>query len=112
MSNHGGRQVDGAIGALDALPPSLRRRSARWRRPVRRRHPRRAPTCVKALALGAQAVLIGRPYAYGLGLGGEDGVRHVLRTLRNDFELTMRLSGHARLDELGPDAVQRRPGGA
>ena len=64
---------------------------------------------LKALALGAQAVLIGRPYVYGLALGGEAGVRHVLRVLRNDFELTMRLAGKARLSELGPDCLQRRP---
>jgi len=62
---------------------------------------------LKALALGAKAVLIGRPYTYGLGLAGADGVRHVLRTLRADFELTMRLSGHARLDGLGRDALIR-----
>jgi lactate 2-monooxygenase len=64
---------------------------------------------VKALALGAQAVLIGRPYVYGLGLGGEAGVRQVLRALRNEFELTMRLAGVPSLAELGPDLLQRRP---
>jgi L-lactate dehydrogenase (cytochrome) len=64
---------------------------------------------VKALALGAQAVLVGRPYVYGLALGGEGGVRHVLRALRNDFELTMRLAGIASLGEVGPDCLQRRP---
>ena len=64
---------------------------------------------LKALALGAQAVLIGRAYVYGLALGGEAGVRHVLRSLRTDFELTMRLAGLARLSELGPDCLQRRP---
>ena len=50
---------------------------------------------IKAVALGARAVLIGRPHHYGLGLAGEDGVRHVLRSLRNDFEITMRLAGVA-----------------
>ncbi len=64
---------------------------------------------VKALALGAQAVLIGRPYAYGLALGGEAGVRHVLRALRHEFELTMRLTGLAALSELGPDCLLYRP---
>ena len=62
---------------------------------------------VKALALGARAVLIARPYAYALGLAGEDGVRHVLRALRNDFELTMRLAGHASLSDLTPDSLIR-----
>ena len=45
----------------------------------------------------------------GLSLGGEAGVRHVLRAVRNDFELTMRLAGHASLADLGPDSLQRRP---
>jgi lactate 2-monooxygenase len=53
-------------------------------------------------------VLIGRPYAYGLGLGGEDGVRHVLRALRTDFEITMRLAGFASLADLSPDVLVRR----
>ncbi len=62
---------------------------------------------VKALALGARAVLIARPYAYALGLAGQEGVVHVLRALRQEFELTMRLAGHASLDELSPDALTR-----
>jgi lactate 2-monooxygenase len=63
---------------------------------------------VKALALGAQAVLIGRPYVYGLALGGEAGVVHVLRALRAEFELSMRLAGLAQLSDLGPDVLARR----
>jgi len=51
-------------------------------------------------------VLIGRPYVYGLALGGQAGVRHVLRSLRQEFELTMRLAGLSRLSELGPDCLQ------
>jgi lactate 2-monooxygenase len=109
VSNHGGRQVDGAIGALDALPAIAAgvgsQLSVLFDGGVRG-----GADLLKALALGARAVLIGRPYAYGLALGGEEGVRHVLRALRNDFELTMRLSGYSRLDELSPDALQRRPG--
>ena len=62
---------------------------------------------LKALALGARAVLIGRPYALALGIAGEPGVRHVLRALRNDFELTMRLSGYASLADLGPESLAR-----
>jgi hypothetical protein len=53
--------------------------------------------------------MIGRVYAYGLGLGGEEGVRHVLRSLRHDFELTMRLAGFASLADLGPEVLARRP---
>jgi lactate 2-monooxygenase len=63
---------------------------------------------LKAVALGAQAVLIGRPYAYCLGLAGEAGVRHVLRALRTDFEITMRLAGLASLADLTPATLTRR----
>ena len=68
-----------------------------------------ARTSSKALALGARAVLIGRPWVYGLGLGGTDGVRHVLRGLLADLELTMALSGHRTPADLTPDSLQRRP---
>jgi isopentenyl diphosphate isomerase/L-lactate dehydrogenase-like FMN-dependent dehydrogenase len=106
VSNHGGRQVDGAIGALDALP-SVADAIGDQAAVLFDSGIRNGSDVLKALALGAKAVLIGRPYTYGLGLAGADGVRHVLRTLRADFELTMRLSGHARLDGLGRDALIR-----
>ena len=61
----------------------------------------------KALALGADAVLVGRPYLWGLALGGEAGVETVLRMLLAELDLTMALSGHTRPDELGPDALLR-----
>jgi lactate 2-monooxygenase len=108
VSNHGGRQVDGAIGALDALPAVVEAVGSRLT-VLFDSGVRCGADMLKALALGARAVLLGRPYVYGLGLGGEAGVRHVLRALRNDFELTMRMAGFAGLAELGPDALQRRP---
>jgi len=108
VSNHGGRQVDGAIGALDALPAIAQAVGSKLA-VLFDSGVRGGADMIKALALGAQAVLVGRPYVYGLALGGEPGVRHVLRALRNDFELTMRLAGLARLSELGPDCLQRRP---
>lgn len=108
VSNHGGRQVDGAIGALDALPAVADAVGARLT-VLFDSGIRGGADMLKALALGAQAVLIGRPYVYGLALGGEAGVRHVLRALRTDFELTMRLAGVSRLSELGPDCLQLRP---
>jgi L-lactate dehydrogenase (cytochrome) len=108
VSNHGGRQVDGAIAALDALP-AIAQAVGSELAVLFDSGVRGGADMIKALALGAQAVLIGRPYVYGLALGGEAGVRHVLRALRNDFELTMRLAGLARLSELGPDCLQRRP---
>jgi lactate 2-monooxygenase len=104
VSNHGGRQVDGSIAALDALPPIVD--------VVRHRVPvlfdsgvRTGADVLKALALGATAVLLGRPYVYGLALAGEEGVRDVVRNLRADFDLTLALSGHTSAAELGPDAL-------
>jgi L-lactate dehydrogenase (cytochrome) len=108
VSNHGGRQVDGAIAALDALPDIAQAVGSKLA-VLFDSGIRGGADMIKALALGAQAVLIGRPYVYGLALGGQAGVRHVLRALRNDFELTMRLAGLGRLSELGPDCLQRRP---
>jgi lactate 2-monooxygenase len=61
----------------------------------------------KALALGAKAVLLGRPYVYGLALAGEAGVRTVLRNVVADFDLTMRLAGCTGADEISSDAVRR-----
>ena len=106
VSNHGGRQVDGAIAALDALPAIVAAVGSRIT-VLFDSGIRGGSDMLKALALGARAVLIGRPYAFGLGMGGEDGVRHVLRALRNDFELTMRLSGYASLGELCPQSLVR-----
>jgi len=108
VSNHGGRQVDGAIAALDALPAIAQAVGSKLA-VLFDSGVRGGADMMKALALGAQAVLIGRPYIYGLALDGEAGVRHALRALRNDFELTMRLAGLATLSELGPDCLQRRP---
>jgi lactate 2-monooxygenase len=107
VSNHGGRQVDGAIAALDALPAIAQAVGSRLA-VLFDSGIRGGADMIKALALGAQAVLVGRPYVYGLALGGEAGVRHVLRALRNDFELSMRLAGLASLSELGTDCLQRR----
>lgn len=109
VSNHGGRQVDGGIAALDALPAVAEAVGGRLTI-LFDSGVRTGADILKALALGAQAVLLGRPYVYGLALGGEAGVRHVLRALRQDFELAMRLTGLAGLGDLGPDCLQRRPG--
>jgi lactate 2-monooxygenase len=108
VSNHGGRQVDGGLGALDALPEIVAAVGSQLT-VLFDSGVRSGADIVKAVALGAKAVLIGRPYAYALGLAGEDGVRHVLRALRNDFEITMRLTGIASLDEVGRQMLVRRP---
>jgi lactate 2-monooxygenase len=106
VSNHGGRQVDGAVAALDPLPAIAEavgdRLTVLFDSGIRC-----GSDIIKALALGAEAVLIGRPYAFGLGLAGEDGVRHVIRALRTDFELTMRIAGFATLGDLTPEILVR-----
>ncbi len=92
VSNHGGRQVDGAISTVEALPGVVE--AVGGRVPVLLDGGVRGGAEVfKALALGARAVLIGRPYAYGLAIAGERGVREVLDDLTADFDLTMGLAG-------------------
>jgi lactate 2-monooxygenase len=92
VSNHGGRQVDGAIGALDALPRVVD--EVEGTLPVLFDSGIRGGSDIaKALALGARSVLIGRPYVWGLAVGGEDGVRQVLRSLMAELDLTLALSG-------------------
>jgi L-lactate dehydrogenase (cytochrome) len=106
VSNHGGRQVDGAIAAIDALPDVVS--AVAGRGPVLLDSGVRGGADVfKALALGATAVLLGRPYAYGLAVGGSDGVGDVLRNVMADFDLTMGLAGCAAADEVGRGALVR-----
>lgn len=106
VSNHGGRQVDGAVAALDALPEVV---SAAGKMPVLFDSGiRTGADVVKALALGAKAVLLGRPYVYGLALQGEAGVRAVLRALLAELDLTMALCGASRLDQLSAELLQFR----
>jgi isopentenyl diphosphate isomerase/L-lactate dehydrogenase-like FMN-dependent dehydrogenase len=94
VSNHGGRQVDGAVASLDALPAMVEAIAARAT-VLFDGGIRRGADIIKALALGAKAVLLGRPYCWGLAIGGEQGVREVLRNLLADAELTLGLSGCA-----------------
>ena len=107
VSNHGGRALDGVAATIDALPRVADR--------VARRMPvlmdggiRRGGDVLKALARGADAVLIGRPYLYGLAVDGSDGVRHIVDILRRELEAAMALTGRttiARIDRtvLWPD---------
>lgn len=108
VSNHGGRQVDGSIAALEALPDVVSAVGSTTT-VLFDSGIRTGSDVMKALALGARGVLVGRPYVYGLGLAGEDGVRHVLRCLLAELELTMALSGCATLADIGPELL--RPAG-
>jgi lactate 2-monooxygenase len=105
VSTHGGRQVDGALGSLDSLPRVVA--AVDGRIPALLDSGIRGGADVfKALALGARAVLIGRPYVYGLALAGEDGVRSVLKNFAADLDLTMGLAGCRSIREIGPDNLE------
>ncbi|MGH3962217.1 MAG: alpha-hydroxy-acid oxidizing protein [Pseudonocardiaceae bacterium] len=106
VSNHGGRQVDGARAALDCLPGVAA--AVGGRAPVLLDSGIRCGADVLiALALGAHAVLLGRPWVYGLGLAGQRGVAHVLRAVLADLDLALALAGYARPAELNAHAVVR-----
>jgi isopentenyl diphosphate isomerase/L-lactate dehydrogenase-like FMN-dependent dehydrogenase len=100
VSNHGGRQVDGAIGSLQALPSVVGAVGDRCEI-LFDSGIRSGADALKALALGARAVCLGRPYVWGLALGGEQGVVEVLRAFLADLDLNMALSGHSSIDEVG-----------
>lgn len=107
VSNHGGRQVDGSIAALDALVPIVE--AVDDPVPVLLDSGVRTGADVfKALALGARAVLVGRPYAYALAVGGEAGVRDLLENLIAELDLTLGLSGYRTPAELSPRSLTRR----
>jgi L-lactate dehydrogenase (cytochrome) len=104
VSNHGGRQVDGAIGSLDALPPIVDAAgddlTILFDSGIRG-----GSDAIKALALGADAVCLGRPYVWGLALQGQAGVETVLKTVLADLDLTMALCGYTAPSQLSPDAL-------
>jgi isopentenyl diphosphate isomerase/L-lactate dehydrogenase-like FMN-dependent dehydrogenase len=100
VSNHGGRQLDGAIPAIEALP-HIAEAVGQKTTVLFDSGIRRGADIFKAVALGAKAVLLGRPYCYGLAVGGEDGVRSVLQNLLADLDLTLGLAGCASFAELG-----------
>jgi lactate 2-monooxygenase len=105
VSNHGGRQVDGAVGSLDVLPEIVAAAGDRLT-VLFDSGIRTGADIVKALALGAKAVLVGRPWVYGLACAGADGLRHVLRSLLADYDLAMALSGQRRPGDLSPDLLR------
>ena len=108
VSNHGGRQLDGSIATLDALPDMVARVGGRM--PVLLDGGvRRGTDVLKALALGARAVLVGRPYLWGLAAEGQAGVSRVLQMLRDEFELAMALAGTPRIADITGALVSARP---
>ena len=109
VSNHGGRQVDGAIGSLDALPEIVAAVGDRLEVLLRLGASEMDPTSSRRLRL-VPGWLLRRPVAYGLAHGGEQGVTHVLRSLLADLDLTVGLSGHAGIDEITADVLRRSSG--
>src|SRR5437762_3214209 len=108
VSNHGGRQVDGAVAALDAL---VEVRDALGEDAVVLMDSgiRRGADVIKALALGANAVLLGRPYVYGLAVAGEAGVERVMRNLTAEIDLTLALAGGRDVKALDRSWIALRP---
>ncbi len=103
-SNHGGRQANGGLAAIDMLPDVVK---AAGKAPVLFDSGVRSGTeVVKALALGARAIGIGRPIAYGLALDGADGIAHVLRSILAEADLLLAIDGYPRIADLTPDALR------
>lgn len=104
VSNHGGRQIDGAIASLEALP-AISDAVGDDLVVLLDSGVRSGADVVKALALGADAVMIGRPYLWGLALDGQAGVETVLRCILAELDLTLALSGHTEPGQLRPAAL-------
>ncbi len=108
VSNHGGRQLDGAIASLDALPGIVDavgdKMTVLFDSGIRR-----GADVFKALALGAKAVLLGRPYCFGLAVNGEEGVKDVLENLLADIDLTLGLAGCASWAQVGRANLVKAP---
>lgn len=106
VSNHGGRQLDGAIASIDALSEVVAAVGDQVDVLVDGGI-RRGTDVLKALALGAKGVLLGRPVLWGLTLAGEAGVKHILELLRDELDLAMALSGCAKLQDIDSSLVVR-----
>jgi L-lactate dehydrogenase (cytochrome) len=105
LSNHGGRQLDGAIAPIDLLP-RIRSAVGSSVELIVDGGVRRGVQIAKALALGANACSVGRPYLYGLAAGGEAGVHRALSLLREEFERSMALLGAPRVDRISPSHIE------
>jgi isopentenyl diphosphate isomerase/L-lactate dehydrogenase-like FMN-dependent dehydrogenase len=109
ISNHGGRQLDGLPATIDVLPEVVAEVGDQIE-VLLDSGIRRGADVVKALALGARACLIGRPWVFGMSNGGPAGVERVLRSLGDEIDRVMALVGAASLDDLTPDVLRRREG--
>ena len=107
VSNHGGRQLDGTAAALDALP-GVAEAAAGGTAVLLDGGIRRGNHVIKALALGADCCLIGRPQLWGLAVAGEAGGAHVLEIFRREIDLTMGLCGLSAIDQIGSDTLLAR----
>ena len=105
VSNHGGRQLDSVVSTADALPEIAAAVQGQAEVYVDGGI-RRGTDILKALALGARAVLIGRPYLWALAVNGEAGVTHVLTHLHDDLKLSMALAGYPKLSDIGPQLIR------
>jgi L-lactate dehydrogenase (cytochrome) len=109
VSNHGGRQLDGASATLRALPEVVAAVNGQAE-VLLDGGIRRGSDIVKAICLGARAVLVGRAYVYGLAAAGEAGVARALEILRTDVERTLKLLGCPSIAALDASYVEARPG--
>jgi lactate 2-monooxygenase len=108
VSNHGGRQIDDSVPTLDVLEKIVDRVDGRAP-VVFDSGVRGGADAFIALAMGATMVAIGRPYAYGLAVAGEDGVREVMRNILAELDITLGLSGHTAVAELTRAAIREFP---
>jgi (S)-mandelate dehydrogenase len=104
VSNHGGRQLDGALAGLDALPPVVRAVKGRMSVLVDG-GVRRGVDAIKAVALGAEGVMLGRATLFGAVAAGEAGARRAIEILRDELVRSMQLSGVRSIAEIGPDLL-------
>ena len=105
VSNHGGRQLDGSLAAIEALPEIAEAVAGRCEIYLDG-GVRRGTDVLKALALGARAIFIGRPILWGLAVDGQEGARHILQLLRNELEVAMGLSGCPTLASINRSLVK------
>lgn len=110
VDNHGGRQYDGAIGSLDVLPEIVdavgQKLTVLFGSGIRT-----GADAMKALALGAKACLLGRPVIYGLSVDGEEGAKHVLKSVLADLDMNVGLTGYTNLSDLQRGILRRESGG-